>query len=580
MKPNFALSLSFEGIKLLHRAAGGWREVGEVPVTADDLGGELAMLRKTAASLEPGGVRTKLLIPASQIKYLTIDTAGLSEGARRKAAEAALHDATPYEVSELAYDISMDGAKTHIAAVARETLAEAEAFATEHRFHPVSFVAVPDEAPYLGEPFFGTTKGAAALLESEETVEPDGIAVVVVGAVAAEALVAAPDDEPPTAEPTPEDAENDAPAEQPSVAETSADEEPATDDEASEEAHLDTARVIAADGESEEPENPENKVLASAPETVPENQPDIVTPEPVEAAPEVEPKEEDSAQPELELQPVATPEPRTVQDAPRPVAHAEPAKPEEAANPVAPNVAAPEEKADLQKPVDPKRAALLAAASATGTAPQALEPRPFKAAPPAPDVSTPAPIAPTTGFATRRAPPPSKPVGGAQRIAVKTPKPDSSSLTKPVETPDAVTSTAAPVAAAARTIGGFLSRRKPRKAADAPIPAPKAVVPATGSEAERMTVFGARTGEVGGKPRFLGLIMTVILLGRLCSLMRGLLASSRKTKHAPPPLLLKTRSIQRSSERPMASILRKPTSPEVYRWPPLIQSSQPQKRQP
>lgn len=514
MKPNFALSLSFEGIKLLHRAAGGWREVGEVPVTADDLGGELAMLRKTAASLEPGGVRTKLLIPASQIKYLTIDTVGLSEVARRKAAEAALHDATPYEVSELAYDISMDGAKTHIAAVARETLAEAEAFATEHRFHPVSFVAVPDEAPYLGEPFFGTTKGAAALLESEETVEPDGIAVVVVGAVAAEALVAAPDDEPPTAEaePTPEDAENDAPAEQPSVAETSADEEPAADDEASEEAHLDTARVIAADGESEEPENPENKVLASAPETVPENQPDIVTPEPVEAAPEVEPKEEDSAQPELERQPVTTPEPRTVQDAPQPVAHAEPAKPEEAAAPVAPNVAAPEEKADLQKPVDPKRAALLAAASATGAAPQVLEPRPFKAAPPAPDVSTPAPIAPTTGFATRRAPPPSKPVGGAQRIAVKTPKPDSSSLTKPVETPEAVTSTAAPVAAAARTIGGFLSRRKPRKAADAPIPAPKAVVPATGSEAERMTVFGARTGEVGGKPRFLGLIMTVILL--------------------------------------------------------------------
>ena len=101
MKPNFALSLSFEGIKLLHRAAGGWREVGEVPVTADDLGGELAMLRKTAASLEPGGVRTKLLIPASQIKYLTIDTVGLSEVARRKAAEAALHDATPYEVSGL-----------------------------------------------------------------------------------------------------------------------------------------------------------------------------------------------------------------------------------------------------------------------------------------------------------------------------------------------------------------------------------------------------------------------------------------------------------------------------------------------
>ena len=133
MKPNFALSLSSEGIKLLHRAAGGWREVGEVSVSSDDLAGELAVLRKTAVSLEPGGVRSKLIIPASQIKYLTIDTMGLSDDARRKSAEAALRDATPYDLSDLAYDICMDGAKTHVAAVARETLAEAEAFANELR---------------------------------------------------------------------------------------------------------------------------------------------------------------------------------------------------------------------------------------------------------------------------------------------------------------------------------------------------------------------------------------------------------------------------------------------------------------
>ena len=356
MKPNFALSLSFEGIKLLHRAAGGWREVGEVPVTSEDLAGELAMLRKTAVSLEPGGVRTKLLIPASQIKYLTIDTVGLSEAARRKAAEAALHDATPYEVAELAYDISMDGAKTHAAAVARETLAEAEAFATEHRFHPVSFVAVPDDAPYLGEPFFGTTKGAAALLEPEETVEADGIAVVIVGSIAPEA----------------------------------------------------------------------------GPEAA------------VEVAPEVS-----STQ-----------------------------MPDDA-------------------PADTKRAALLAAASATGAAPEAPKPLPFKAAQRAEDV----PAAPAP-----------KPVGGAQRISVQTPKPAISPPAKTAEVAATVGSAAAPVAAATRSIGGFLSKRKPRKGAAAPIPAPKAAIPATGSEADRMTVFGARTSEVGGKPRFLGLIMTVILL--------------------------------------------------------------------
>ena len=29
MKPNFALSLSFDGIRLLHRVSGGWHLVGE-----------------------------------------------------------------------------------------------------------------------------------------------------------------------------------------------------------------------------------------------------------------------------------------------------------------------------------------------------------------------------------------------------------------------------------------------------------------------------------------------------------------------------------------------------------------------
>lgn len=70
MKPNFALSLSFEGIRLARRAMGGWRVVGDVALDSDDLAGELAILRKTAAALEPAGVRTKLLIPNDQIKYM------------------------------------------------------------------------------------------------------------------------------------------------------------------------------------------------------------------------------------------------------------------------------------------------------------------------------------------------------------------------------------------------------------------------------------------------------------------------------------------------------------------------------
>ncbi len=185
MKANFALSLSFEGIRLLHRAAGGWRLVGSAALDDPDLRGALTTLRKTALGLEPGGLRSKLIIPNSQIKYLTLDTPGADAKARREAAYAALDGQTPYKVDDLAFDVSPDGDTTHVAAVARETLAEAETFAAEHRFGPISCVAIPDEAPFLGEPFFGATEHAHSLLVLGDAVEPDWVAVVVIGDAAA-----------------------------------------------------------------------------------------------------------------------------------------------------------------------------------------------------------------------------------------------------------------------------------------------------------------------------------------------------------------------------------------------------------
>ena len=72
MTPNFALSLSFEGIRLLHRTGDEWTVIGDVAVDASDLAQQLADLRKTAEGLEPGPLRTKLVLPNEQIKYSAI----------------------------------------------------------------------------------------------------------------------------------------------------------------------------------------------------------------------------------------------------------------------------------------------------------------------------------------------------------------------------------------------------------------------------------------------------------------------------------------------------------------------------
>ena len=101
MKPNFALSLSFDGIRLLHRIPGGWHLVGEAAIDAEDLAGELTMLRRTAQVLDPSGIRSKILIPNDQIKYLALDTPNASDDDIK----AALDGTTPYSLDELAIEI-------------------------------------------------------------------------------------------------------------------------------------------------------------------------------------------------------------------------------------------------------------------------------------------------------------------------------------------------------------------------------------------------------------------------------------------------------------------------------------------
>lgn len=519
MKPNFALSLSFEGIRLLHRAAGGWRVVGEVALDAADMPGELAMLRRTATALEPGGLRTKLLLPTEQIKYLTIDTKDLDEDARMAAARAALDGATPYPVEDLAFDISADGDTTHVAAVARETLAEAEAFATEHRFHPTSFATVPSDSPYLGEPFFGPTRACVDLLGPGEVVEPDGIAVVVIG------------DAPLPVE------QAEAPAQASEAASPEASQEPRVEAAADLEAERpDEVTAQETEVEGDLSQSAADAATEVSPPADPEDVPPIEVKDPPEEA-EIQSEnasktsESDAEQSALEAQDTAAPTVPSAQDAAE----------EEPAAPRAPETDATADEPAAQAPLD---------VSPTPEAPSVVPPAPPPAPTPTPepapdtpsadkadDTSVLAPSIPTLpslGAASRTPPPPSPAAPdlaaptefASRRLAAKTPARQEPVVTAPslaIEpeldngpVPPAAlsfntheTNAPAPLPPAPRE--GFLSRRKAKPdAAEAPVAA-AATGTLAGSEAERMTVFGARR-EIGGKPRFLGLILTAALL--------------------------------------------------------------------
>ena len=166
MKPQFALSLSSDGISLLTRGTDGWHGLGTVGFGGDTMEADLAALRQRGAELTgtpaTDPLPVKLIIPEDQIRYLALDTGPLPLGSRRDAAATALEGATPYAVSELSFDIAAHGVTTHVAAVALETLQEAETFARAQGFAPLCYLATPEESAFVGEAFLGTPPGTDA----------------------------------------------------------------------------------------------------------------------------------------------------------------------------------------------------------------------------------------------------------------------------------------------------------------------------------------------------------------------------------------------------------------------------------
>jgi hypothetical protein len=174
MKPDFALDFRNEAITLLHRQEGGWALVGRVAMDDPDLDAALGYLRATALGLSPRGISAKLILPNDAILYTTLT--GLPANRAQRAAMIAqgLVGRTPYRVDDLVYDWTDEGGDAHLAVIARETLVEAEGFATQHRFNPVSFAALPDAGGrFAGEVWFGATDLAQTLLARGEVVERD-----------------------------------------------------------------------------------------------------------------------------------------------------------------------------------------------------------------------------------------------------------------------------------------------------------------------------------------------------------------------------------------------------------------------
>lgn len=180
MKPRFAIRFTDDGLALLHREGQGWAEIATTVFDRPDLDAAMDWFRTSALELSPDGFTTLLILPDSQILYTRVHAPAAVEAARKDQIEAALDGRTPYAVADLAYDWIGDGDEATVAVIARETLDEAEAFATAHGMNPVAFAAAPDAATFGGVPFFGPTGAAETLLGAGETVEPEDAPIALV----------------------------------------------------------------------------------------------------------------------------------------------------------------------------------------------------------------------------------------------------------------------------------------------------------------------------------------------------------------------------------------------------------------
>lgn len=160
MISDFALLLSHEGITLAHRTSEGWVSLGHVSLSDPDIGNNLEALRNSAEDISGGSFSTRIVLPEDQIKYLNLPAA--DSDTREDVIREALEASTPYLLDELSYDWEEGEDGMHVAAVARDTLIEAEDFAVQYGFNPVSFVSAPENAIFSVEPFFGLTDWAGS----------------------------------------------------------------------------------------------------------------------------------------------------------------------------------------------------------------------------------------------------------------------------------------------------------------------------------------------------------------------------------------------------------------------------------
>lgn len=156
IEPNFAMLFETSAFYLVHLAGGSiWVAIGHVSLEDPHENLNTRLLLRRATRLAAGPVATKLIIPNSEIHYTTCPASGGSDERKLAKIRVTISQRAKLPADALAIDWIAEGKVARVAVVHSDTLKEAEIFARQRGFNPVSFAAIPEAGQFGREANFG-----------------------------------------------------------------------------------------------------------------------------------------------------------------------------------------------------------------------------------------------------------------------------------------------------------------------------------------------------------------------------------------------------------------------------------------
>ena len=147
---------------VMHHAEGVWSRVFSIDLDPDTIDQDMADILARVQDVNSDQRSVNLVLPSDQIKFLTLDhEPDHTKDQITKAIEQALAHETPYAISELRYDYRILDDKVYVAAVAIETLHEAEEFITTHGFDVIGSRAADQTGGFDNGAYFGCANDPA-----------------------------------------------------------------------------------------------------------------------------------------------------------------------------------------------------------------------------------------------------------------------------------------------------------------------------------------------------------------------------------------------------------------------------------